>query len=81
MALKWSDVDWLNGTLRIERSIVEQNVDDVKTQDSRRTLTVAKELVEVLKVWKQATQFPADGDWLFASPLKIGRLPYSYTGV
>ena len=60
---------------------MEQNVDDVKTQDSRRTLTVAKELVEVLKVWKQATQFPADGDWLFASPLKIGRLPYSYTGV
>ena len=81
MALKWSDVDWLNGTLRIERSIVEQNVDDVKTQDSRRTLTVAKELVEVLKVWKQATQFPADGDWLFANPLKMGRLPYSYTGV
>ena len=60
---------------------MEQNVDDVKTQDSRRTLTVAKELLEVLKVWKQATQFPADGDWLFASPLKIGRLPYSYTGV
>ena len=60
---------------------MEQNVDEVKTQDSRRTLTVAKELVEVLKVWKQATQFPADGDWLFASPLKIGRLPYSYTGV
>ena len=81
LALKWSDVDWLNGTLRIERSIVEQNVDDVKTQDSRRTLTVAKELLNVLKVWKQATQFPADGDWLFASPLKIGRLPYSYTGV
>jgi hypothetical protein len=25
----------------------------VKTQDSRRTLTVAKELLDVLKVWKQ----------------------------
>ena len=60
---------------------MEQNVDEVKTQDSRRTLTVAKELLEVLKVWKQATQFPADGDWLFANPLKMGRLPYSYTGV
>lgn len=33
--------DWLNGTLRIERNIVEQSVDDVKTQDSRRALTVA----------------------------------------
>jgi integrase len=58
LALKWSDVDWLNGTLRIERSIVEQNVDEVKTQDSRRTLTVAKELVEVLKVWKQRPNSP-----------------------
>jgi len=29
---------------------------------------------------KQDTEFPADGDWIFASPLKLGRLPYSYTG-
>jgi integrase len=81
LALKWSDVDWLNGNLRIERSIVEQNVDDVKTDGSRKVLTVANELLERLKVWKQITQFPADGDWIFASPLKLGRLPYSYTGV
>ena len=32
-------------------------------------------------MWKQATEFSADSDWVFASPLKIGRLPYSYTGV
>jgi len=24
--------------------------------------------------------FGADNDWMFASPLKIGRQPYSYTG-
>jgi integrase len=81
LALKWCDVDWLSSTLRIERGIVEQNVDDVKTEDSRRTLTVANELLDVLKVWKQTTRFSDDGDWIFASPLKIGRLPYSYTGV
>lgn len=80
LALKWSDVDWLNSTLRIERGIVEQNVDDVKTDDSRRTLTVARELLEVLKAWKHTTQFSATEDWIFASPHKIGRLPYSYTG-
>jgi len=34
-----------------------------------------------LKVWKQSTEFPEDSDWIFASPVKIGRLPYSYTGV
>jgi integrase len=80
LALRWSDVDWLNGLLRVERGIVEQNVDDVKTDESRKSLVIADELLERLKVWKQATEFRADGDWIFASPLKLGRLPYSYTG-
>jgi integrase len=28
LALKWSDVDWFGGLLRVERGICEQNVDD-----------------------------------------------------
>jgi integrase len=64
LALRWSDVDWLKGLLRVERGIVEQNVDDVKTPESQ----------------KQTTQFSAPEDWIFASPSKIGRLPYSYGG-
>jgi eukaryotic-like serine/threonine-protein kinase len=75
LALRWSDVDWLNGKLRIERSIVEQHVDDVKTDGSRRLLTVAAELIQRLQSWKQVTQFSAETDWIFASPVKIGRLP------
>lgn len=81
LALKWTDVDWLNGTLRIERGIVQQVVDDVKTDDSRRTLTIASDLLEKLKLWKQTTQFSANEDWMFASPVQLGRLPWSYTGV
>jgi integrase len=80
LALKWSDVDWDQSTLQVERGIVEQNVDDVKTDDSRRTFTLAPELLSVLKAWSKVTPFGATGDWIFASPLKIGRLPYSYTG-
>jgi integrase len=81
LALKWSDVDWLKGTLRVERGIVERNVDDVKTDESRKSLAMAEDLLDRLKVWKQAAEFSADSDWIFASPVKIGRLPYSYTGV
>ena len=33
------------------------------------------------KGWKQLTQFSNTEDWIFARPVKIGRLPYSYTGV
>jgi integrase len=81
LALKWADVDWLNGTLRVERGIVQQVVDDVKTDDSRKTLTISEELLNVLKIWKQKTQFSALEHWVFASPVQLGRLPYSYTGV
>jgi integrase len=80
LALKWSDVDWLNGLLRVERGIVEQKVDDVKTAESRKSLVIDNDLLERLKVWKQRTDFPENGDWIFASPLKLGTLPYSYTG-
>ena len=80
LALKWRDVDWLGAKLNIERGIVKQVVDDVKTDASRKSLAVAGELLEALKIWKQKTQFSADQDWIFASPLKLGRLPYSYTG-
>ena len=38
------------------------------------------ELLEVLKAWKQTTEFAAEEDWIFASPTKLGRLPLSYPG-
>lgn len=81
LALRWSDIDWLNGQLRVERGIVERNVDDVKTDESRKSMAIADELLERLKLWRQTTEFSKDSDWIFASPAKIGRLPYSYTGV
>jgi integrase len=81
LALRWSDVDWLGSRLSIRRGIVEQVVDDVKTEGSARTFEVAGELLDRLKSWKQLSEFSAAGDWIFASPVKLGRLPYSYTGV
>ncbi len=81
LALRWGDVDWLNGNLTVERGIVQQVVDDVKTDDSRKTLTISDELLNVLKAWKQTTPFSTTEDWIFASPVQVGRLPYSYTGV
>ena len=81
LALRWADIDWLNKRLRVERGIVERNVDDVKTDESRKSLAIADELLERLKLWRQTTEFSGDSDWIFASPLKIGRLPYSYNGV
>jgi integrase len=78
LALKWGDVDWINGRLRIERGIVRQQVDDVKTIYSQKQISIDLEVIQMLKAWKQTTQFSAEGDWVFASPIKHGRLPWSY---
>jgi integrase len=80
LAMPWSDVNWFNGLLRVERGIVEQHVDDVKTPESRQSLVIANDLLARLKQWKESTEFPAESDWIFASPTKLGRQPYSYTG-
>lgn len=78
LALRWSDVNWLNATLQIERGIVRQVVDDVKTESSHKPLFVDGAMLEVLKHWKQLTQFQSGDDWIFASPVQHGRLPWSY---
>lgn len=81
LALKWADVDWLNHKLLVERAIVAQQVDDVKTAESRKKLVIDRELLSALQAWKQRTQFSRNEDWLFASPAQLGRLPWSYDQV
>jgi integrase len=81
LALRWSDVNWLNSRLSVQRGIVEQVVADVKTEGSARTFSLTGEMLERLKSCKQRSEFPGAEDWIFASPIKLGRRPYSYTGV
>ncbi len=81
LALRWADVDWLGSRLKVQRGSVEQVVADVKTEGSARTFNLTGELLGRLKTWKQRSDFSGAADWIFASPIKLGRLPYSYTGV
>jgi len=81
LALRWADVNWLDSKLSVQRGIVEQIVADVKTEGSARTFNLTSELLERLKSCKQRSDFSGAEDWVFASPIKLGRLPYSYTGV
>jgi hypothetical protein len=53
-------------------------VDEVKTAESRRHMSIHACLLNVLKAWKQTTQFPNREDWMFASPVRLARLPWSY---
>jgi integrase len=81
LGLKWLDVDWLAMTLSIQRSIVRQRVDDVKTIYSERSMTIDDEMLEIMKRWRQTTEFSDPDDWMFASPVQFGDLPWSADAV
>jgi integrase len=81
LGLRWKDVDWFGKTVRIERGVVKQIVDNVKSSCSARTMACADELLDVLAVWRQTAQFSQAEDWVFASAYKLGRQPFSYTFV
>lgn len=81
LGLRWSDIDWLGGRIRIDRGIVRQHVADVKTENSRRNLFADPALLRVLQAWRSGCDFSSPEDWVFASPAKIGRLPVSYPAI
>lgn len=77
-ALQWKDFDFERQQLLVQRSIVNGNVDDVKTEYSRDYVPLHKALVEVLlERSKEAT--PTEEGWVFASPLT--NRPYQTTEV
>jgi len=81
LGLRWSDVDWLDFKLHIRRGIVRQRVGETKTEYSNRPLSIDAGMLEVLKSLKQASQFPTNEGWMFAAPVKLGRLPWSADAV
>ena len=76
IALKWSDFDWLNNTVMIQRSMVDTRTGQVKTEYSARPLPLDPALVALLRKWQGQTDFNAESDWVWASPYQAGALPY-----
>ena len=81
LALKWMDIDWLQGKLRVERAIVHQRVDAVKTVYSARLMPLDSEMLDIFQRWRQKAEFSNTEDWIFASPVQLGHLPVSYPWV
>jgi len=67
-ALQWQGFEFERQQLLVQQSVVNGNVDDVKTEYSPDHVPLHAALVEVLLEWsKEAT--PTEEGWVFASPL------------
>ena len=79
VGLKWQDINWIDGELRLQRAVVKQIEDEVKTVHSSKALALGTRILDLLKQHRQNSVFTAPVDWVFASPEKHGKLPRSYT--
>lgn len=67
MALKWSDFDFDNLVLRVERGIVQGRVDEVKTEYSQDDLPLDPDFATMMLGWKLRCPSTPE-DWVFANP-------------
>ena len=68
LGLKWQDIDWENGIIKVRRSITRVNGEIVeaplKTKNSYRAVSISPQAIEVLKQQKAKT----NDQYVFPSP-------------
>jgi integrase len=74
--LKWSDFDWVNGSVLVQRGVVANRTDTVKTRYSKKQLPLDPALISLLQGWRKMSAFHTDNDWVWASPYVAGMMPY-----
>jgi integrase len=78
-ALKWSDIDFVKGTVTIQRTIIESRVyERTKNQASEAELPLDDGLVQLLLDWRAQSQFNRESDWVWGSPYSGGEMPYHF---
>jgi integrase len=75
LALQWQDVDFQAKTLNIRKSIWQQHLGPVKTEESEKVMPLDEEMIVDLVRWRRETPYAQNSDFIFASPRMHGRQP------
>ncbi|HTS59155.1 MAG TPA: tyrosine-type recombinase/integrase, partial [Terriglobales bacterium] len=68
LGLQWADIDFENRAVRIQRSVVEGEINETKTEASQRMLPLDPDLAELLMSHRFNSSFKTDPDYVFAGP-------------
>jgi integrase len=74
IALRWQDVDWVSGVVRVRRSYTRGEFTAPKSKRSSRSVPMAEALARELERLFQRSGYQGDGDLVFAHPQTGG--PY-----
>jgi integrase len=75
LALQWQDVDFGAKTVNVRKSIWQQHLGPVKTEESEKVMPLDDETLVTLQCWREETPYAADADFIFASARMHGRQP------
>lgn len=75
LATQWCDIDFKKKTLNLRRSIWQQHLGPVKTEESEKTMPLDDEMITDLLRWRSETPYAGEQDWIFASGRMKGRQP------
>jgi integrase len=66
VGLQWADIDFLNLTLKVERSVAQGEINGTKTETSESVLPLHPALAELLQVHRQRSVYVQPTDFVFA---------------
>jgi integrase len=81
-ALKWSDFNFMAGTVMIQRTIIGGKVyEKTKNEASEAPLPLDENLIRLLLDWHSKSEFNKDSDWVWASPWSGGEMPLYFNAI
>jgi integrase len=75
VGLQWRDIDWQEGVLFVQRSVVQGHVGETKTEYSARPIPLPMQLALALARHRTTSPYSLDGDWIFAGGSGAPRCP------
>src|SRR5260370_13879078 len=75
LATQWCDIDFDKRTLNIRKSIWQQHLGPVKTEESEKVMPLDDEMITDLLRSRRETRYAKEGDWIFASNRMKRRQP------
>jgi integrase len=74
IALRWNDVLWDEGAVRVRASVSRGSLGDPKSASSKREVPMSRQVAEALRQHRSASHYSSDQEFVFPHPL-TGR-PY-----
>lgn len=76
-ALKWSDIDWGNNLINLNRAWSKGKVTDGKNSSALVPIAMDQVLAGFLLEWRRESPYAKDDDWVFPSLTLKGKVPRS----